>query len=118
MTPLNALHKEYGCPPIRVGIRSGDTPQSERQRLLRAPPEILITSPKSLSLILTTAKGRIALANVATVILDEIHSVIDNRRGVLLMTNIERLASLSGEFQRIALSATVSPSGCLRVTLC
>ena len=109
ITPLNALHKDYACPPIRVGTRSGDTSQSERQRLLRAPPDILITTPESLSLMLTTAKGRIALANVATVILDEIHSVIDNRRGVLLMTNIERLASLSGEFQRIALSATVSP---------
>lgn len=109
LVPLNALHQDYQCPAVRVAIRSGDTTQSDRQRMLRNPPDILITTPESLSLLLTTAKGRAALSQVETLILDEIHSVVDNRRGVLLMANVERLAAIAGEFQRIALSATVAP---------
>jgi ATP-dependent Lhr-like helicase len=109
LEPLTKLEREYQFPQVRVATRSGDTSQSERQRLLRRPPDILITTPESLSLLLTTSKGRIALAHVDTVILDEIHSIVDNRRGAQLMTGIERLASIAGEFQRIALSATVAP---------
>jgi ATP-dependent helicase Lhr and Lhr-like helicase len=107
--PLKELETMYGYPRIRVGTRSGDTSPGDRQRLLRNPPEILITTPESLSLMLTTVKGRLALRHVETVIMDEIHSIVDNRRGVHLMTNLERLADLAGEFQRIALSATVNP---------
>ncbi|NKB97002.1 MAG: DEAD/DEAH box helicase [Pseudomonadales bacterium] len=107
--PLQELEEKYGYPRVRVGTRSGDTPQGDRQRMLRNPPEILITTPESLSLMLTTLKGRLALSYVETVIMDEIHSIVDNRRGVQLMTNMERLADLAGEFQRIALSATVNP---------
>ena len=77
--------------------------------MLRNPPEILITTPESLTLLLTTAKGRQALAKVETLILDEVHAVVANRRGVQLMTSVERLAAIAGEFQRIALSATVKP---------
>ena len=109
ISPLAELESEFGYPNIKVRTRSGDTTQGDRQRLLRNPPEILITTPESLSLMLTTAKGRLALAHIETVILDEIHSIVDNRRGVGLMTNLERLSDLAGEFQRIALSATVNP---------
>ncbi len=96
-------------PDVRAATRSGDTPQGERQRLLRRPPEILITTPESLLLLLTTTRGRQALSTVQTVILDEIHSIVDNRRGASLMTSLERLVEIAGEFQRIALSATVRP---------
>ena len=94
---------------MRAATRSGDTPQGERQRLLRRPPEILITTPESLLLLLTTTRGRQALATVETVIVDEIHSIVENRRGASLATSLERLVEIAGEFQRIALSATVRP---------
>ena len=96
-------------PPLRVQTRSGDTEASERQRMLRRPPELLITTPESLNLLLTTVRGRQALSTVEAVILDEIHAVVENRRGVQLMTGLERLVEIAGEFQRIALSATVRP---------
>ena len=96
-------------PNIRVQTRSGDTDPGDRQRMLRRPPELLITTPESLTLLLTTVRGRQALSTVETVILDEIHSVVENRRGVQLMTGLERLVEVAGEFQRVALSATVRP---------
>ena len=96
-------------PKLRVQTRSGDTEANERQRMLRRPPELLITTPESLTLLLTTARGRQALSTVEAVILDEIHAVVENRRGVQLMTGLERLVEVAGEFQRIALSATVRP---------
>ena len=77
--------------------------------MLRQPPDILITTPESLLLLLTTARGRAALATVETVVLDEVHALVDNRRGVQLMVSLERLSRLAGELQRIALSATVRP---------
>ena len=109
LTPLTELVADYNMPPLQVRVRSGDTEQSERQRMLRKPPDILITTPESLSLMLTTQKGQTALQSVATVIVDEIHALVENRRGVSLMTALEQLAELTGEFQRIALSATVTP---------
>ena len=96
-------------PNIRVQTRSGDTEPGDRQRMLRRPPELLITTPESLTLLLTTVRGRQALSTVETVITDEIHSVVENRRGVQLMTGLERLVEVAGEFQRVALSATVRP---------
>ncbi len=107
--PLDELSRRGAVPPVRVQTRSGDTPASERQRMLRRPPEILITTPESLNLMLTTVRGRQALGAVETVIVDEVHALVDNRRGTLLLTALERLARLTGEFQRIALSATVRP---------
>ncbi len=111
LEPLAALRARFAeasetFPDIRVQVRSGDTPSSDRQRMLRRPPEILITTPESLALLLTTTRGRVALAGVQTVILDEIHSVVDNRRGTVLMTSLEGLRDVAS-FQRIALSATV-----------
>jgi len=96
-------------PGIRVETRSGDTPASVRQRMLRRPPEILITTPESLNLMLSSKSGRSVLDALATVILDEIHTVVGNKRGVHLITAVDRLVPLSGEFRRIAMSATVRP---------
>lgn len=110
ITPLSSLREYTAMPPLHVATRSGDTSQSERQRLLRRPPDILITTPESLALLLTSTRGRAALSQVETVILDEVHALASNRRGVSLATSIERLAELSvGPVQRIALSATVEP---------
>lgn len=112
--PLNELHTIFqragqDLPLIRTMVRSGDTPQSEREKILRHPPEILITTPESLSLLLSTPRGQNILQNIKQVILDEVHAVAATRRGVHLMSGIERLVQLSGEFQRVALSATVRP---------
>ena len=107
--PLGELRERHGFPEIGVRTRSGDTPQGDRQRMLRNPPEILITTPESLTLLLTNPRGRQALSTVKTLILDEVHAVVANRRGAQLMTSVERLAAIAGEFQRIALSATVKP---------
>lgn len=100
---------EEAFPIIRVLTRSGDTPPSERVRMQRRPPEILITTPESLNLLLSSVGGRSILASLSTVILDEIHAVLGSKRGVHLITAVERLVPLSGEFQRIALSATIRP---------
>jgi ATP-dependent Lhr-like helicase len=77
--------------------------------MLRRPPEILITTPESLNILLTSEGGRSLLAGIRTVVLDEIHAVAGSKRGTHLITAVERLVLLSGEFQRIALSATVRP---------
>jgi len=95
-------------PDITVGVRSGDTPPSERARQLRRPPDILITTPESAYLMLTSKAAGI-LQNVDTVIIDEIHALAGTKRGVHLALSLERLARLAGDFQRIGLSATVRP---------
>ena len=77
--------------------------------MVRRPPEILITTPESLNILLSSRAGRAMLTGIATVILDEIHAVVGTKRGTHLITAVERLVLLSGEFQRIALSATVKP---------
>jgi len=114
LRPLAELQKifekaEEFFPDIGVATRSGDTPQSERRRMLRHPPEILITTPESLNLLLSSQGGRSILTGISTVILDEIHAVVGNKRGVHLITAVDRLVPMCGEFQRIALSATVRP---------
>jgi ATP-dependent Lhr-like helicase len=103
--------EEKEFPEIRVLTRSGDTPQPERRQMLLHPPEILITTPESLNLLLSSKGGRSILTGLSTMILDEIHAVFGTKRGVYLMTAVDRLVGLSGEFQRIALSATVQPLG-------
>ena len=114
LKPLSELRKIFeesgeGFPEIRVLTRTGDTPQSERRQMLRHPPEILITTPESLNLLLSSPVARSMLTRLSTVILDEIHALVGNKRGVHLITAVERLVPLSGEFQRIALSATIRP---------
>jgi ATP-dependent Lhr-like helicase len=92
-----------------VGVRTGDTDASERRRLLRTPPDILITTPESLYLLLTSS-ARETLRGVTTVILDEIHSVAATKRGAHLMLSLERLeAEIDRPVQRIGLSATQRP---------
>ena len=95
-------------PDISVAVRSGDTPQAERNRQLRKPPDILITTPESLYLMLTS-KAAAILKTVDTVIIDEIHALAGTKRGVHLALSLERLERLAGAFQRIGLSATVRP---------
>ena len=95
--------------PISVGVRSGDTPARERRQLRSHPPSILITTPESLYLMLTSAV-RETLRTVETVIVDEIHSFAGSKRGTHLAVSLERLDDLLGRpAQRIGLSATVSP---------
>ncbi|MGM7666371.1 ATP-dependent helicase [Microbacterium sp. A93] len=96
-------------PEVRVGVRSGDTPARERRQLASHPPDILITTPESLYLMLTS-QARATLAGVQTVIVDEVHAVAGTKRGAHLAVSLERLdALLARPAQRIGLSATVEP---------
>ncbi|MBI9102358.1 MAG: DEAD/DEAH box helicase [Spirochaetales bacterium] len=114
IAPLNELkeffiERDEDFPEIRVGVRSGDTSQKDRQKMIRKPPEILITTPESLNLLLSSPRGRNILTGIKTVILDEIHALLQEKRGTHLITGVERLTLLAGEFQRIGLSATLNP---------
>ena len=102
--PLAGLRSE-----LTVAVRTGDTPQKERQRILRHPPDILITTPESLFLMLTS-QAREILRGVETLILDEVHAVAGTKRGAHLALSVERLQRLAAEpVQRIGLSATQRP---------
>ena len=113
-SPLTGIRQEsvrLGTPEpeIRVGIRSGDTPAAERRSLATKPPDILITTPESLFLMLTSAT-RDALSGIETVILDEVHAVAGTKRGAHLALSLERLDELLPRpARRIGLSATVRP---------
>ncbi len=97
-------------PAIRAELRTGDTPAGERARMTRKPPHILVTTPESLYLLLTAARGREMLATADTVIVDEIHALARDKRGSHLALSLERLDRLAGRPpQRIGLSATVRP---------
>ena len=97
------------APQISVGVRSGDTPPARRRQLITKPPDILITTPESLFLMLTSA-ARETLTGVQTVIVDEVHAVAATKRGAHLALSLERLdALLETPAQRIGLSATVRP---------
>ena len=95
---------------IQAAIRTGDTPQKERQRMVKHPPHILIITPESLYLMLTSKSGRQVLKTAKAIILDEIHALIDTKRGAHLMLSVARLDKLCGRrLQRIGLSATIEP---------
>ncbi|AXE38809.1 ATP-dependent RNA helicase SrmB [Acidipropionibacterium virtanenii] len=97
------------CRPVKVAVRTGDTPPAERNRIARHPPDILITTPETLYLMLTSQARRV-LAGVETVIVDEVHAVAGSKRGSHLALSLERLDALVGhDVQRIGLSATVRP---------
>nr|WP_206037697.1 ATP-dependent helicase [Rhodococcus sp. HNM0569] len=105
-------------PEVSVGVRSGDTPPATRRALLRNPPDILITTPESLFLMLTSS-ARDMLAGVDTVIVDEVHAVAGTKRGAHLALSLERLdAMLERPAQRIGLSATVRPHDAVAHFLC
>ena len=113
-TPLTGItriaeHRGLPAPDISVGVRSGDTPPARRRELIAKPPDILITTPESLFLMLTSA-ARETLAEVQTVIVDEVHAVAATKRGAHLALSLERLDQLlERPAQRIGLSATVRP---------
>ena len=101
-----------GAPPseIRAQVRTGDTPQAERTAMRKRPPHILVTTPESLYLLLTSESGRSMLSTAKTVIVDEIHAVAATKRGAHLALSLERLGALCGHgLQRIGLSATQKP---------
>src|SRR4051812_6512491 len=108
--PLAGIAAQGGALHVpQVAIRTGDTPASERAQMLRAPPDILITTPESLYLMLTS-QAREILRSVETVIVDEIHSLVPTKRGAHLFLSLERLQELAGrDLQRIGLSATQRP---------
>jgi ATP-dependent Lhr-like helicase len=113
--PLAGIREELavrGLPDvaIRSWVRTGDTPQRERDRMRRVPPHILVTTPESLYILLGSESGRRMLATAKSVIVDEIHAVAANKRGSHLAVSLERLDALCGRrLQRIGLSATQKP---------
>lgn len=101
---------ERSLPEIRVEVRTGDTTAAARAAMRRRPPHILVTTPESLYLLLTSAGGRAQLAAVRTVIVDEIHALVKDKRGSHLALSLERLEALCGRpVQRVGLSATQKP---------
>jgi ATP-dependent Lhr-like helicase len=113
--PLRELRERFSAdgkefPEIRVGVRTGDTPAAARARMLRKAPHILITTPESLNIMLTTLKGRGMFSGVRAVIVDEIHAIAGTKRGAHLALTLERLEALVEKPpQRIGLSATQRP---------
>lgn len=113
--PLEGIRAELarlGLPDvaIRTAVRTGDTPQTERARLRKSPPHILVTTPESLYVLLGSESGRAMLSTARTVIVDEIHAVAASKRGSHLLLSLERLDSLCGrKLTRVGLSATQKP---------
>jgi len=110
---IKALAAElgYAAPEVRTAVRTGDTTARERREATRRPPHVLVTTPESLFILLTSESGRKALRDVRTVIVDEIHAVAPDKRGAHLALSLERLDALvsPGKLQRLGLSATVRP---------
>ncbi len=112
--PLEEIRAiDPSLPEIRVVVRSGDTPAKDRAAMKKRPPHVLVTTPESLYILLTTDGGRAMLSTVRTVIVDEIHAVLGSKRGSHLALSLERLehlcAARGGRLQRIGLSATQKP---------
>ncbi len=97
-------------PEVRVLVRTGDTPSSQRASMAKHPPHILVTTPESLYLLLTSDSGRAMLGDTRTIIVDEIHALVRDKRGAHLALSLERLEALAGRpIQRVGLSATQKP---------
>jgi ATP-dependent Lhr-like helicase len=126
LAELRALAPELGlpAPAIRTAVRTGDTSQQERREAVRRPPHVLVTTPESLYILLTSDSGRRALRDVRTVIVDEIHAMAADKRGAHLALSLERLDALvrskeaDAKLQRIGLSATVRPMDVASRLLC
>ncbi len=99
----------YDLPEIRVAVRTSDTSSYEKQKMVKKPPHILITTPESLAIALNAPKFSERLKTVKYVIVDEVHALAENKRGTHLMLSLERLQNLAGDFVRIGLSATIHP---------
>jgi ATP-dependent Lhr-like helicase len=109
---IRHIAEAAGYPQVRVtaAVRSGDTPQKERAAMLRKPPHILVTTPESLYLLLTAERSREMLRTAQIIIVDEIHALLESRRGAHLALSLERLDHICGRrLQRIGLSATQNP---------
>ncbi len=108
--PLEQMEEQSGKKfGIRVGVRTGDTSATEKSKMLKTPPHILITTPESLAIMLASIKFVDHLRNVEWVIVDEVHAIADNKRGVHLSLALETLSSIAPHITRIGLSATVAP---------
>ncbi|HCS51189.1 MAG TPA: DEAD/DEAH box helicase, partial [Planctomycetaceae bacterium] len=105
-----ALQDGYNVPEIRIGLRTGDTPAKDRTAMIKKPPQIVVTTPESLYLLLTAGKSRERLGTTQTLIIDEIHAMLPDKRGAHLALSLERLESICERpLQRIGLSATQKP---------
>ncbi len=108
--PLDELAKLAGRKlGIRVGVRTGDTTQSEKSAMLHKPPHILITTPESLAIVLSSSKFKELFGSVDWVIIDEVHALAENKRGVHLSLSLERLQEKAPAMTRVGLSATIAP---------
>lgn len=116
LTPLRSLNRDllkrlkFYCKNlgISISVRHGDTPRSERNKMVISPSQIIITTPETLNVMLSGKKLRELLKNVRVVIIDEVHELAGNERGYQLTLILERLRNIAGNFQRIGLSATIS----------
>ncbi|MBC7095720.1 ATP-dependent helicase [Thermococcus sp.] len=111
LSEIRQIYKELGyeLPEIRVAVRTSDTSSYKKQKMVKKPPHILITTPESLAITLNAPKFSQRLKTVKYVIVDEVHALAENKRGTHLALSLERLQNLAGDFVRIGLSATIHP---------